>query len=134
MLSEKEQRKAVYKIWKDMETLWLLVFENAAEASRYSLLDAWNCTNPEIDFKIVRDFWKIMDGEVKIRKWYILYRDDKLLLSAIAHCQFLPLDILTDLLRTQPTSFLNSIVQKNPSSTIQYFTSLEVKERKKKSC
>ncbi len=134
MLSEKDARRAVYNIWKDMETLWLFVFESKDAAARFSLLDAWNCTNPDIEPRIVRSFWKIMDGEKKIRSWYISYRDNKLLLDAIAHCQFLPVDILTDIFRTQSTAFLYGIIEYNPNRTIRYLTSLEIEQRKKKSC
>ena len=133
MLSEKDARRAVYNIWKDMETLWLFVFENEDAAARFSLLDAWNCTNPDIEPRIVRSFWKIMDGEKKIRSWYISYRDNKLLLDAIAHCQFLPVDILNDIFRTQSTAFLYGIVAYNPNRTIRYLTSLEIEQRKNKS-
>lgn len=133
MLSEKDARRAVYNIWKDMETLWLFVFENEDAAARFSLLDAWNCTNPEIEARYVRSFWKIMEGEKKIRSWYISYRDNKLLLDAIAHCQFLPVDILNDIFRTQSTAFLYGIVAYNPNRTIRYLTSLEIEQRKKKS-
>ena len=109
MLSEKDARRAVYNIWKDMETLWLFVFENEDAAARFSLLDAWNCTNPEFEARYVRSFCKIMEGEKKIRSWSISNRDNKLLLDAIAHCQFLPVDILNDEIHIIPAPVGNVV-------------------------
>lgn len=132
MLSEQESRVAVYNIFVEMRELWFMVMGDMTKAIRYGLLDAWNCQRPEVDPKIVRAFYIHMEGEQKIRDWYEMARfSDPMLIEAIAHCQFCPLDIVEDIFVWQRERFIYKMGHRNPNPQISKMAVAEIKRRER---
>lgn len=126
VLGYQESKVAIHDKFTTFRFFWYDVFGDMTTAINYALLDAWNLRDPEIQPVVYREFFDAMEGEQRIRDWYQIARfKDPVMIEAIAHCRFCPVDIIEDIVMWQKTGFLVRLVKRNPNTDL---TAIAVKE------